>query len=281
MQLVQRKEQYLAIAKALPTDNPMEIAERNNITKMVKAVFFPYKCGDLLSAQQDVAKWVRWKLVGLIGEWRQRMGAIKGVTAQQMEVEAKYVVDYFSDVTIAEFKWAMDMYTTGEISFEFNMFSCQFMSNVLQEMMAIKQRQQRILVDKIPLKEKKATLKEKAESMQYMIEEVKKQIDEKKYQIIMIGDVFNYLRRTEKLSITDEMIVDGKKYAEAKIATGKKSSPKKTEFKTMKAMMESGFSGDNKESLHRDFANEYCLMEYFRENDLKKILASVTEKDFS
>ena len=277
---VQRKEAYLTLAKSLPSESAAEMGARNSMVKMVQAAFFPYKCSDLMSDKKDVAQWARWKMAGLVGEWRARLGAIKGIGAEQIAMEVKYLAEFFPQVTIAELKWAMDMYATGEIEIEWNAFSCQFMSNVIQEMQGVKQKQQAALVAMIPPKENKATPAEKCDAMKYMIAEVKKQIDDKRYQVIMIGDVFKYLRRTNKLNITQAMMEKGKKYAEEKIAAAKKPKAKASEFKTMKAMMESGFSGDNTGSLHRDFANEYCLLEYFRKHDMEKILASVNEKEF-
>lgn len=267
---------YLQIAQNEPDEQ-----SKSAMSDLVHALFSQSTCGDAFSEDKKMGTAIRQQVIALVGKWRFNVGAMQDVAEQQIRQEAAFIIENFPHLKIDEFNLVIKLATTGKLNaaIYYGSFSSKYIADVLNAYQIYSQELQKILVSKKPRIELRATPTERADSMRYMIGEVAAQMKAKKAYVFMINYVFDYLRKAGKISLDDQMVKDAKEYADKKITSLNKvkSQP---EFKSMRSVLEPGYSADNKDNLRLQFVNEYLVRLCYNKITVKKLIEDVSEKEF-
>lgn len=280
-----QKDKYLQLAtqaidkRSLPIANRIiEAAFTSTVIRygeekdVVKSVM---KLGDLDMSKDEDYEFA----IDMVANWRMLLAATKDTDPQLIRTEAIYLVDTHPDITIAELKNAIRLLTEHKLGinlpFVIN-FSCLFMSQVLAAYLQIKET---VIVEVIKAEDRQlpqeieVSLEERTESIKYMIVECKKHVEEGCQQVIFVNDVYNFLRKTKRLVFNDKMVEEAKAYANKQYAVWVSNQPLNLSRVNQDVKKE-------KELMLRQFGINYCLIDFYKNNDLQKVYSSVTVEDY-
>lgn len=270
MPLVQRKEYHLTLAKK--TDNPVEVSE------LINAVYGSKLSNFRLENDSHVAK-----IIDVVSYWRTLMGCIKDVSPTQLRVEAQFLISEYPDTTVEDVRLAMNYCIKQKLDINLPYvinFSTLFMGQVLNAYQNYKRQQINKIGEQVtepPLLEYKPTPAQKAEDMKDIIRQCNEHIKQGCKERFFFKIVYDFLRRTNRLVITDDLARKGKEYCDKRIAT---FIP--TTSGTLKSLLP-GANADakkQKEAAIKQYKIDFCLIWFFENNKLEDVIKSITEKDY-
>lgn len=223
-------------------------------------------------------------LVDLIGQWRMICGAMKGVDAVQIKMEATHMQMAHGTLTMAEVKMAIQFMVDQKLGInlpDYINFSCVFISKVLSAYEDVKQE---LLSKIIPVAEKNAlieppapSMQEKVETMRYMIRECSKHAKVGFKQIVFNMTVYSFLKKTGRIVITDEIKAEARKHADKQYAIYALAVPLNLQRSAVVIKKEG-------QALRKQYGVQYCLLHYFKQYpvlaDLERALQEIQEADY-
>lgn len=257
---------------AKKTDNPVEVSE------LINAVY-----GTKLREFDVANKSHLNKIIDIVSYWRTLMGCIKDVSPEQLQVEARFLISEYPTTTIEDVRHAMNYCIKQKL--EINLpyvinFSTLFMGQVLNAYTNYKREQINKIGEQVtepPLLPYHPTPAQKAENMQDIIRQCAQHVSDGCKERFFFKMVYDFLRRTNRLVITDDLAKKGKEYCEKRIARFVPITSG-----TLKALMP-GANVDakkQKELAIKQYKIDFCLIWFFENNDLEKVIKSITAKDY-
>lgn len=257
------------------TDNPKEVRQ------LIEASYAP-KLKTIDPANQEQMG----SVIDLVSYWRTLVGCIKDVSPVQLRVEAEYLVKSWPEFTMQDMRIAMNLLVTQKL--EMNMpyvinFSSLFMGQVISAYESYKRKEINKIGEQVTepvLLPNDPTPAEKAEIMKEMITDCYQHVKDGCFETFYFRTVYDFLRKTNRLKITDQVAKDGKEYCEKKMKSFAATKATKI-INASSVMYRNSDPKKEREDAIRKFKIEYCLVWYFENNKLESILQSITENDYN
>ena len=222
-------------------------------------------------------------LIDYLAEWRWMAGINNQQTedelAQELVMLAKFVSENYPIMKREEFKLAVSMSLTNMLDVDvrtFNTFSPMYVSRILNSYLEQKRKvvkEVRERKDSDDLKKdlgKQPTQQEKMDSMveliTYLYDGYKEVGEVKDY----FNTLYNYLKRTNKISIPKQQVDEAMQYGKLKAI--------KYEPSTYEKLFEKKESDNS--SIEKRYARNYCIQKLFDVIGLDGMIAKVELKDF-
>jgi hypothetical protein len=227
------------------------------------------------------------KLVEVMAQWRLYLGVSTESTETELIVICQFIYDNFKRFTLSDIKLAMNWTISGAVDLEYvsvKVFSSYYVSRALNSYEAKK----RSIVNKImedrdkhlswieseKSKSKKETPEEKANSFKEILMSMYK-MHQNGVDFYDLGDmVYEWLKKTNKLSRTPETINTAVKYGHDKYFEEKASRSIRSK------MYESVENEEDKERKKKKYARQYMIKLFFDNATIGEMINSIRPSDF-
>jgi hypothetical protein len=270
--LRQQRDYHLSLA--VKTDNPKEV------TKLIDATY-GRKLGTVNMHQKEDQD----KVIDLVSYWRTLLGAIKDVHPAQLKVEAAYLVENYPTLTFSDINLAMDCLIQQKLDlrlpFVIN-FSALFMGQVLDAYRRYKAEEINKISEQVtpPVPpSQKLTPSQKAEEMKSILRLCRDQVVDGCKERFFNGIVYDFLRRTGRLVLNDQVIEDGKKYCAKKMMEYQAGTIASLNDIVNKRKSDQDAKRD-REAQMRQHKIDYCLIYFFSTQEIDKIIEGICSKDY-
>ena len=225
------------------------------------------------------------KLIDTLAKWRWMAGINnsnqdENEIAKELALLCQFVVDNYSLLTIDEINLAINLSLTNKLDCDvnaYNSFTPAYVSRILNSYASYKrelfnslsERKERFEYTKEL--ESKPTAQQKMDGMVELINYLYEGFKESGEVVDHFNSLYNYLRSTNRLNPSKELINDALAYAEIKTK----------EHITNYFADAIGQHKINDEYIKKRFARNYCVKDYFEKNSIDNIIASVNINDFN
>jgi hypothetical protein len=271
-QLKQQRDYHLSLA--VKTDNPKEI------TKLIDATYGRKLASIELQDEQDFNK-----VINLVSYWRTLIGAIKDTHPAQLRVESAYLVENYPTLTFQDINLAMDCLIQQKLDLRLPFvitFSTLFMGQVLDAYRRYKAQEINKIGEQVtpPTIEYKLSPAQKVAEMKDMIRMCHDHVKDGCNERFFNRMVYEFLRKTGKLILNDQVILDGKKYCEEKMKHFRHKGGA-----TLREIVNGIRKSDqdakkDRENAIRQHKIDYCLIYFFSTHNLDEVLDSVSEQHY-
>lgn len=199
--------------------------------------------------------------------------------AKELALIGKFIVNNYPQLTISEISLAIDLSLLDKLNCDvrtFNTFSPMYVTRILNAYIEYK----RVMYNELMRKKESLDLKRDMdkeitpeEKMESMVELIRYFYDKYKSQGIVndyFNTLYNYLRRTNRLSISKEMIDEALKYG------------KEEAIKHKKEYFDDALKKEkvNIEGVEKRYARNYCVQVFFNNLDIEKLISTIKIEEF-
>jgi hypothetical protein len=223
-------------------------------------------------------------LIDILAKWRWMAGInlhnqSEDDIAKELALLGKFIFENYPNITYEEINLAINLSLTNKLDCDvrtFNTFSPMYVSRILNAYLEYKRD---IYNDLMKRKETLDLKKEMdreitaEEKMQNMIELIRYFYDEYKSKGIVkdyFNTLYNYFRRTKRMSPDKNMVNDALSYA------------KEEAKKHIKDYFDDAFKKEkvNVENIEKRYARNYCVQVFFDNLDIEKLISTITIQEF-
>lgn len=204
------------------------------------------------------------------------------VTSQQLIEQGEFMKRYYPTHTLAELEWAIELYVYRHLPMTYSnsvTIMPATIATIMRAYQDFKGTHKMRLDREVAFRsmDKSGTPEENADGMRFMISRVYEQLQQNAHVVVLLQDVYNYLRRTEQLGNYADQDDYAKEYAARKYVGMQKTGDKDfVDAVPLKELLRSpNFTKSTQENMHQIFIIEYVVREHFKKNTLDQVLARV------
>ncbi len=229
--------------------------------------------------------------IDLVTQLRIMVGQNKDHSAMQLEIEAKFLKNAFKDYSVSEVYIATELFLSNRLDIQLPThvtFSPMFISHLMNaytryKLQTMKDIEEKTQGDVLKLQQKDNI--KRLEGMRACIKDCIQHSKEDFKERFFNGLVYDFLRKSNKLMLNDDIIKEGKKYAEKKFLSDRQKNhdkvKEKKEFKEPGDVLDMNPAGlyDRKkaESL---YAKDYYLIQFFNSiENVEVFLSNILESE--
>lgn len=199
--------------------------------------------------------------------------------AKELALLGTFIFENYSNITYEEITLAINLSLTDKLNCDvrtFNSFSPMYVSRILNAYIEYKRgmyndlMKRKELADMKKEMDKEITPEEKMQSMVELIRYFYDQYKAEGYIKDYFNTLYNYFRRTNRLSVGKQMIDDALKYGKEEAQKHKKEYFDDA-FKKEKV---------NVESIEKRYARNYCVQVFFNNLDIDKMISTIKIEEF-
>lgn len=235
------------------------------------------------------------RLIDVISKWRYYTGSSKNITPDDLAAMAIFIGDKWENMTLEELNLAIDLSLTGELEVDVNTygeFSPMYASRIIQAFYAYKLKVMSLVINRRDEDQRRQmSLQTSAPSpeknMDNMIAIIKSEyaiFDQHKVVNDPFSLIYNFIRRTNRIALTDGLIQKaleyGEKTAKAELLERAKFSPKIKDVAVALSGSTDESQMEKKQRMVKKYARNFCVQYYFERNHIDNIVKSIIIEEF-
>jgi hypothetical protein len=225
------------------------------------------------------------KLVDVLANWRWMAGINpnnqdENEVARELALIAKFIINQYESLTIDEIKLCIDLSLTDKLNVDvrtFNVFSPMYVSRILNAYLDYKRKIYNEVYERKEKKLNELKLNEqpsaefKRNGLIELIQYVYAEYKEKGTVNDVFNSVYNFLRRTKRLTHDKAMIDEAMEYGKLKSIE---------EVNNVYGLRVQGRNNINKEAIQKRYARNYCVEKFFNTIDINALILSIEISEF-
>lgn len=226
-------------------------------------------------------------IIDKVSTLRKMMGSLNA-EPDQIKLEAEHLKKYFNFLSLSDVDHAFNMYMTSSLE---NLtvphtvhFTCLFLTQVLSSYNRYRTR----LIGELnklaqqELMRMSSTPEKRISDIKGIITECLNHYKNGWQESFYNQMVFDFIRKTGRLKITNDLIKKSREYAEERYNKDKKPEEKFTEISARRPgeVINKPYAQQFEKSIAiRKYGVDYCLKYFFDKNEMKKVIGDITVND--
>lgn len=225
-------------------------------------------------------------LLTLVGQMRMRLGFDKNVNPDHVKLEAEYLKAQWGSLSKKDITNAIDFLVSARLDYSMayqHTFSTLVIGGILASYRKFRAtvlgKVEKVAGDREAVMAKPISIQEQVETIKDIIRLCHEHYKNGFQETFFNRTVYDFLRKTKRMIFTDESVKRAKEFAEKEYQKWNLIQQQGTAG-NLSEVLRKATSHIDKDSKIRQFGIQYCLKEYFDNNDLEKVIQSISEKDY-